>query len=290
MNTRAARSNIAHSFACVLLTKPIVDRQFSYLLPVKPGVGRHRLDSHCRYQLAPGIRFRGLEVKPHPKSKAFAPIGKALEVGVEIGNVHELVPGRVEIPASPRHHGLRRAELSAVAGRRLHQPIDRIDAGEGLDLSFLTAYQESRDAQLKSAFHHADVVFHGRFFRSFLVEAKALEQQRGAQGDDANDDDQLDQGKSGAAAPAPARPGTRNGASNGCRSQAPPAPYPTSGGRPPAPAPIRRASRSGWARSARRASSARIRLRADTFLPLRAAARPARPLPHRPRSSAAPRE
>src|SRR5712664_4550801 len=265
--------------------------QFTYLLPVKPGIGRHRLDSYSRYQLALGIRFRRLEVEPYPESKAFASIGKALEVGVEIGNVYELVAGRIEIPASPRHRGLRRAELSAVAGRRLHQPIDRVDAGKGLDLSFFTAHQESRDPQLKSAFHHADVVFHGRFLRSFLVEAKALEQQRGAQGDDANDDDQLDQGKSGAGAPTPARPGTRYRASNG-RSQAPLAPYPTSGGRPPvrAPAPIRLASRSGWARSARRASSARIRPRVDTFRPLRAAARPARPLPRPPKSSAAPRE
>src|SRR5712671_3489372 len=119
--------------------------EFSCLLPVKPSIWRHRLDSHCRYQLVLGVRLRGLEVKPHPKSKSLGSIGEALEVGVEIGHVHELVPGRVEIPASPRHHGLGRVELSAVARRRLHQPIDRIDAGEGLDLSFLTTYQKSRD-------------------------------------------------------------------------------------------------------------------------------------------------
>src|SRR5439155_11212798 len=99
--------------------------QFSRLLPVEPSIGHHRLDSHSGHPLALGIRFHRL-VGPHPKSQPLASVRKALEVPVEIGNVHQLLPGRIEIPAPSRHIGLRRAELASVARRRLHQPLDRI--------------------------------------------------------------------------------------------------------------------------------------------------------------------
>src|SRR6266511_5427159 len=107
-----------------------------YLFPSEePGIGSYRLHPHPGEDLALGIRFRRLENDPRAKSKPIASICKALEVSVEVGNVYELVPGRVEIPAPSRHRGLRRAELSAVAGRRHHEPIDRINTGERLDLS-----------------------------------------------------------------------------------------------------------------------------------------------------------
>src|SRR6266702_7840531 len=113
-DTPAGTPNISRSLACTWADGALLIEQLPYLLPVKPGIGRHRLDSHSRDLPAPRIRFRRLEVKPHPKSKPFASVRKALEVSVEIGNVYELVPGRVEIPAPSRHRGLRRAELSAV--------------------------------------------------------------------------------------------------------------------------------------------------------------------------------
>src|SRR6266545_5978021 len=263
-----------------------------YLFPSEePGIGSYRLHPHPGEDLALGIRFGRLENDPRAKSKPFASICKALEVSVEVGNVYELVPGRVEIPAPSRHIGLRRTELSAVARRRLHQPLDRIGKRERCNIFFFAPHEHDRDPQLQRAFHRGNGVFHGRLFGGLLVEAQPVEQQHGAQRDDAYDDDQLDQGESRGGTQARAKPRLEYENLNVSRPQEQLAPYPTWGGIPQArvSAPIRRGARSEWARSATRASSARIRLRADTFRPLHAADRPVRLLPRRPRSSAAPR-
>src|SRR5712692_2678744 len=144
----------------------------------KPGIWGHQLYSHPSESksFALGVRLGRRELESHPKSKSLASVREDLQVTIEVGNVHELAPGRVEIPASSRHRGLRRAEFSAVSRRRLSQPACRVNTGERLDLSFLAAYEHHRDLQLQRAFHRAHGVFHGRLLRRLLVKAQAVEQ------------------------------------------------------------------------------------------------------------------